>query len=269
MIAILSVSLFWLVSLYTSGLRDPRYLDGWILAGGIILQLLLHAAVKAARLQPKSLSALRKLHVFLGYVLIAVFASHSDMSLPDTALEWALWTAFALVTSSGLFGIYLAWSSRAKRGINDGLTADRIPALRAKLAQSVEALVARTELAPTGIGLPVFPYDAWIRDLYTGHLKAFFAGRAEVLAQLTGSQRTLKRLTDEIENLARFVDKEGQEKLETIRTLVVEKDRLDFASVHLALMKGWLYVHVPATYALVVLTIVHVLVVYAFSSGAW
>ena len=33
--------------------------------------------------------------------------------------------------------------------------------------------------------------------------------------------------------------------------------------------KGWLLVHVPVTYALVVLSVLHGVVVYAFSSRAW
>jgi hypothetical protein len=69
--------------------------------------------------------------------------------------------------------------------------------------------------------------------------------------------------------LMRYVDAEGQKKLRAIRELVVEKDRLDYARVYLGLTKGWLYVHVPVTYGLVVLTILHGIVVYAFSSGAW
>ena len=84
---------------------------------------------------------------------------------------------------------------------------------------------------------------------------------------MIGSQRPLKRLTDEIDNLSSYVDKQSQEKLAVVKNLVVEKDRLDFARVYLGLTKGWLFVHVPVTYALVVLTVLHVLVVYAFSFG--
>jgi len=75
--------------------------------------------------------------------------------------------------------------------------------------------------------------------------------------------------SDEIDNLSRYVDQQSQEKLAAIKNLVVEKDRLDFARVYLGLTKGWLFVHVPVTYALIVLTVLHVLVVYAYSSGAW
>ena len=50
---------------------------------------------------------------------------------------------------------------------------------------------------------------------------------------------------------------------------MVEKDQLDFARVYLGLTKGWLFVHVPVTYALMVLMVLHVFVCHAFSSGAW
>ena len=106
-------------------------------------------------------------------------------------------------------------------------------------------------------------------DLYTTHLRDFFQGQRNFGAHLIGSQRPLKRLTDELDHLSSYVDQPSQEKLGAIKKLVIEKDRLDFARVYLGLTKGWLFVHVPATYALAVLMIMHVVVVYAFSSGAW
>ena len=118
-------------------------------------------------------------------------------------------------------------------------------------------------------GLPELPHDAWIVDLYTNHLESFFQGPRNSTAHLVGSQRPLKRLTDEIDNLSRYVDRQSQEKLTAIKDLVIEKDQLDFACVYHRLTKGWLFVHVPVTYGLIVLTVLHVLVVYAFSSGAW
>ena len=269
LIAAISGGLFWLVWIYGNGLRDPRYLDGWVLAGGMSLQLYFHIAIKTASLSPKSAARWRKIHIFIGYLLIAAFISHSDFSLPDTGFEWALWAGFVLVALSGIFGTYLAWSLQAKHGIDERVGYDRIPARRAELARDVHAAVAKTDPAAAAIALPAPPHDAWIMDLYTNHLRDFFQGQRNFTAHLIGSQRPLKRLTDEIDNLSRYVDQPSQEKLAAIRNLVVEKDRLDFARVYLGLTKGWLFVHVPVTYALVVLTVLHVLVVYAFSSGPW
>jgi len=267
LVAAISGGLFWLVWIYNNGLRDPRYLDGWVLAGGMSLQLVFHIGIKTASLSPKSAIRWRKFHIFLGYLLIAAFVSHSDFSLPDTGFEWALWLGFVLVTLSGIFGTYLTWSLRVRHAIDERIGYDRIATRRAELARDIHAAVTRTDLAPAAIALPRPPYDAWIMDLYTTHLRDFFQGQRNFAAHLIGSQRPLKRLTDEIDNLSSYVDKQSQEKLAVVKNLVVEKDRLDFARVYLGLTKGWLFVHVPVTYALVVLTVLHVLVVYAFSFG--
>ena len=90
-------------------------------------------------------------------------------------------------------------------------------------------------------------------DLYTNQLREFFQEQRNFTAHLVGSQRPLKRLTDEIDHLSSYVDPQSQDKLAAIRKLVVEKDRLDFAHVYLALTKAWQFVHVPVTYVLVVL----------------
>ncbi len=265
----MSGGLFWLVWIYGSGLRDPRYLDGWVLLGGMGLQLYFHIARKTATLTPKAAMRWRKIHIVIGYLLIAAFISHSDFSLPDTPFEWVLWTGFVLVALTGIFGTYLAWSLQTNRQIDESIGYDRIPVRRAELARDVHAAVAETDPAAAAIALPAPPYDAWIMDLYTVHLRSFFQGQRNSAAHLIGSQRPLKRLTDEIDNLSRYVDQPRQEKLAVIKDLVIEKDRLDFARVYLGLTRAWLFVHVPATYALIVLTLLHVLVVYAYSSGLW
>jgi hypothetical protein len=269
LVAAISGGLFWLVWIYGNGLRDPRYLDGWVLAGGMSLQLYFHIAKKTANLSPTSALRWRKVHIFLGYLLIAAFVSHSDFSLPDTGFEWALWASFVLVALSGIFGTYLAWSLQVKQVIDERIGYDRIPTRRAELARDVHTAVAQTDPAAAVIALPTPPYDAWIMDLYSTHLQDFFQGQRNFTAHLIGSQRPLKRLIDEIDNLSPYVDQRSQEKLAAIKNLVVEKDRLDFARVYLGLTKGWLFVHVPVTYALIVLTVLHVVVVYAFSSGPW
>ncbi|NJM35829.1 MAG: hypothetical protein HC850_15295 [Rhodomicrobium sp.] len=269
LIAAISAGFFWLVWIYGNGLRDPRYLDGWVLAGGMGVQLYFHIAIKRSSLSPKSAARWRKIHVFLGYVLVAAFLSHSDFALPDTGFEWALWLGFMLVTLSGIFGTYLSWSLKTKRPIDESVSYDRIPARRAELAQEAHALVAKSEPPADEMALPAPPYEAWIMDLYTNHLRDFFVGQRNFTAHLIGSRRPLKKLTDEIDNLSRYVDKQSQDKLDTIRDLAAEKDRLDFAHVYLGLTRIWLFVHVPVTYALIVMTVLHVFVVYSFSSGAW
>lgn len=269
LVPLLSGGFLWLVFIYGNALRDPRYLDGWVLAGGMMLQVLFHVSIKAARLSPKAVTRWRKLHIFIGYVLVTVFLSHTDFALPDTSFEWALWIGFVMVTLSGIFGTYLAWSLKAKLRIADGVTFERIPALRAELARNVRAIVDETDSSAAQISLPGLPHDAWIADLYASHLHDFFQASRNFTAHFIGSQHSLKRLIDEIDKLSRYVDEQSQERLAAIKNMVVEKDRLDVARVYFSLTRAWLLVHVPVTYGLVVLTVAHVVVSYAFSSGAW
>ncbi|RUP10847.1 MAG: hypothetical protein EKK38_03340 [Hyphomicrobium sp.] len=267
LIVAISGGLFWLVEIYTNGLRDPRYLDGWLLASGMALQLLFHIATKTGQLSPKTIVRWRTFHIFVGYLLVAAFLSHSNFSVPHSAFGSALWAGFVLVTLTGLFGTYLAWSLKSKGRIDERVGYDRIPGRVAELAQDVKAVVAMPDPSADPIALPAAPYDAWIIDLYTNHLHDFFEGPRNFSSHLVASQRPLKRLIDEINHLAPYVDAQGQEKLSRIWNLVAEKDRLDFARVHFGLTRAWLLVHVPVTYGLLVLSVLHVLVVYSYSSG--
>lgn len=267
LLAAVSGGLFWLVEIYAQGLRDPRYLDGWLLAGGMGLQLFFHVATKSGRLSPKSTMRWRTFHIFVGYLLVAAFLSHSNFSLPHSGFGWALWAGFVLVTLSGLFGTYLAWSLKTKGRVDVRVGYDRIPLRVAELARDIKSVVAMPDPLPDAIALPAAPYDAWIIDLYTNHLQDFFEGPRNFSSHLVASQRPLKRLIDEINHLSPYVDAPGQEKLSRIWNLVAEKDRLDFARVHFGLTKAWLFVHVPVTYGLLVLSVLHVIVVYAYSSG--
>lgn len=267
-VAALSLALAWLVSIYESALRDPRYLDGWILAGGMILQLYLHVARKSGRLLPRSAGRWRKLHILVGYLLIAAFALHVDFSLPDTAFEWALWTGFVLVTLSGLFGTYIAVLLRAKGRIDETIGYERIAERRAELAHQLRALVLGSDPGAASIPLPGLPHNEWIIDLHANRLQHFFQGQRNCTAHLFGSQLALERLKGEIDALSRYVDEQSQTKLATVKQLVIEKDGLDFAHVNLGLSRAWLFVHVPATYALLVMAVLHILIAYSYSAGA-
>lgn len=260
--------LLWLVWIYGNGLRDARYLDGWVLAIGMSIQLSLHIAKKTISLRPKSALRWRKVHILLGYILIAAFVSHSDFSLPDTGFEWAMWTGFVLVTTSGMIGTYLTWALRAKHGIDEHVSYQRIAGRQAELARELHATIVTNRCAAV-IALPAPSFDTWIEDLYATRLRDFVQGKRSFATHLFGAQQSLRRLTEEIDSLSGYVDQSSKEKLAIVKSLVVEKDRLEFERIYLGLTRGWLFVHVPATYSLIVLTVVHIVTVYSFSSGVW
>lgn len=269
LVALLAIALLWLVTLYEAGLRDARYLDGWLLAVFIGVQIYYHAAISAGWLSPRAAKRWRRIHIYTGYLLIPLFLSHTQVSLPDTVFEWALWTGFVGVTATGIAGAYLAWSIRTKHRTDGTISLERIPALRAACSRDVEAIVSLSDPAAQQLPLPGLPHDDWIADLYAAHVRPFLAQRRSLATPLTGSNRPMPRLIEEIDALSAYVGQHEREKLEKIKQIVAEKDRLDRLELYLSLNRAWLLVHVPITYALVVISIAHVLAVYAFSSGAW
>ena len=200
------------------------------------LQLYFHIAMKTARLSPKSAMRWRKIHIFLGYLLIAVFISHSDFSLPDTEFEWALWAGFVLVTLTGVFGTYLAWSLRTKRQIDERhqLRSHSVSARRTGAGN--RDAVATSTWSPAAIAVPVPPYRRMdFRPLYAASFAASSRGRRNFIAHLFGSQRPLKRVIGEIDNCQRFVDRQRAGEIAAIKGLVCREDGLDFAHVYLGL----------------------------------
>ena len=70
-----------------------------------------------------------------------------------------------------------------------------------------------------------------------------------------------------LDAIERYLDKDGKQLLEEMRGLVEAKNDLDFHYANGGLLKLWLFFHIPATYALIVAVIVHIVVAYAFSTG--
>lgn len=266
-LAVLASSFCGLVWIYGNSLRDPRFLDGWILAGGMSLQLCFHFLLKAKKLSPKATARWRSVHVCTGYFLIAALVSHSSMSMPDTGIEWALWATFVLITLSGILGAYLSWSLKQNRDTRTSSSNERIRARQGELAREVWEMVAKTHAGATVGGLPPPPEDAWVSSLYEYHLKDYFAVRRGPVSWL--GRNIGPAVLEEIDELALYANPQNQERLEAIKSMVVERRQLDSASRRAVLTQAWQFVHVPLTYALVVLIVVHVVVVYAFSSGSW
>jgi hypothetical protein len=106
-----------------------------------------------------------------------------------------------------------------------------------------------------------------IAKLYIDTLTDFFAGPRNVVAHLAASKVPQSRLLGQISAIERYLDAAGKERLHKIRDLVEAKSNLDFHYANAGLLRLWLFVHVPATYALLVAIAVHVVLEYAFVAG--
>ena len=65
----------------------------------------------------------------------------------------------------------------------------------------------------------------------------------------------------------RYLNEKERVHAEKLRLLIEQKDELDYHYALQATLKGWLFIHVPLTYGMLVLITIHLVVVYAFSGG--
>jgi hypothetical protein len=77
----------------------------------------------------------------------------------------------------------------------------------------------------------------------------------------------LNSLLEEIGEIKKYLSPLEKSSAVELAALVREKDTLDLHRAMQLLLKGWLFVHIPLTYAMLVFAALHVVVVYAFSGG--
>ena len=68
--------------------------------------------------------------------------------------------------------------------------------------------------------------------------------------------------------MRRYLNEQERATLEKLAQLVRQKDGLDYHHAVQTTLKLWLFVHVPLTYGLMIFSLMHIVLVFAFSGGA-
>ncbi len=244
---------------YDAALRDVAFFDGWVLFAGMGLQFLFHIKKKMPRWLSGSTQTWAKIHIHCGYFVVACFALHTRLSWPETVLEGTLWMLFVLVVASGIIGTFLTNAIPLRlEQLSERLEFHELPKMRSALADKAHNL-ALSSVQDAG--------TTKISDLYIAKLHQFFAKPHNTYAHLMGSKRPLKQMLFELEGLDTELESKTRKAIREMRLLVELKTKFDFQYAHEIALRIWLCIHIPATYALIVLSILHVAVIYAFRSG--
>lgn len=258
--AIIIQAMFVVGWLYDTALRDTRTLDGWMLFSLVIFQMFFSWRRRAPNLPLGRVTYWMQAHIYTGYIVIAAFAFHTRFSLPDTIFEWVLWSLFVLVAMSGLVGTFFMRTIPAKlEETTQQIPFEKIPAMQAELAREVDDLVINA-VGETG--------TAALTGFYTQTLHGFFRKPRNILLHLRQSRRPRNVICDQLKAFDRYLDKKGKETLNSIESRVIAKDNLDYQYAHQGLLTAWLFIHIPATYGMIALAVVHAAVVHAFTAGA-
>ena len=236
------------------------YLTGWVLLGLCLFLTAYNARKKLPVLPFLSSRAWLQLHAYAGLFAGVLFLFHLRLSFPAGLFNLALAALFVAVSLSGIAGWWLSRVIPRRLTTAGGeVPFERIPAVRRDLRLRAEeaALAAIPEARASTLA------DYYLREL----APAFAAGPA-FFRHLAGSRRLLNDRLADLAEAGRFLGPAEQVRAETLAGLVRARHVLDFHYANQLLLKGWLFVHVPLTYGLLVFTGLHVILVHAFSGGA-
>ena len=199
-------------------------------------------------------------HIYAGFSTVVLFLIHIRFRLPTGTFEIILATLYVLVTASGIAGLFISRALPKRLTTRGGeVLFERIPAIRRSLQDQAETLALKS--------MPDV-HSTTIADFYTRHLQNFFNGPRNLSLHLFEVRRPLNLLQNKITDLNRYLNARERETLDKISLLVRQKDGLDYHQSLQLLLRGWLFIHIPLTYSLMLFSVVHIVLVYAFSGGA-
>ena len=167
---------------------------------------------------------------------------------------------FAVVFVTGVLGL---WISRAfpRRLTVAGYETpfERIPHARHNLREEAEALVL------AGVDGQTSPV---IADFYTEKLGMFFTRPCNFRAHLWRSRAPQAAHRSQFDEIQRYAKKAEREMLDKLEDLVERKHMLDYQYALQLTLRLWLFAHIPLSYSLLILSVVHIIIVYSFSGSA-
>jgi len=236
------------------------YISGWLLFALILALTFFNARKKIAFIPMLSSRLWFLVHIYLGLFTAVVFMIHLRWRVPIGTFETILGLLFVGVTVSGILGWWLSRIlPRRLTGVGGEVPFERIPIIRRDLREQAEKLVVT--VVPTAGATT-------LADFYTARLSGFFAGPANMPSHWFGSSRIANALLNDLGKISRFLSADEKRISHELGELVRQKDALDFHRSLQMVLKGWLFVHIPLTYGLIVFTLAHIVLVYAFSGGA-
>ncbi len=245
--------------MYTAALREGAFLSGWLLLLTVLALALYNVRKKLPVVPIGGSTTWLQFHVYAGWLSIVLFALHVGPRLPDGRLETTLAVLFVLVAGSGVVGLVLSRTLPGRlTGRGEEVIFERIPIFIARLREAAEDVVLRSAQETE---------STTIADFYAARLEPFFRGPRNYTFHMRESNRALFTLLRAISDVERYLSPKEREFSDELRALVEKKDELDYHFALQGTLKGWLFVHIPLTYGLLILALLHLVLVYACSGG--
>jgi hypothetical protein len=253
-----AVAAFWaLQESYANGIRSTGLLSGTALFGTCLLLALFNARKKLPFIPLLKASTWTQFHIYAGWFAVVVFFFHTGLRMPNGLFEIALYSVFLAVALSGVLGLIISriYPSRL-RLYGENLMYERIPSLRQQLQADVEKIIWKSVNETKSFTLA---------RMYEAKLKAYFSAKQNTLLHLIGSEEAVNDLTEELNQLQRYMVASERVFLAEVIECVKAKDNLDMQATCQGVLKYWLFIHIPLTFSLLLMGLLHGLMALAFN----
>ncbi len=75
------------------------------------------------------------------------------------------------------------------------------------------------------------------------------------------------KLAQEMQAVCRYLDDNGQAIIQELSEIVKEKDALDYHQALQSALKAWLFVHIPLTYSMIIVALLHMVLALGYTGG--
>lgn len=197
-----------------------------------------------------------QMHIYVGVLSIFVFFIHISYRIPNGAYEVALALCYLVSVVTGFFGLYISRRFPVVMTPEMGTTIfEEIPRDIKRLREQAEAVVFAS-LKETN--------QSSLADFYVYRLASFFQEPRNFFNHLVGSRQHILKIETATKGVRRYLNEKEIELLEQIEALVHRKDQLDRQYCLQSVLKGWLFVHIPFSYGVLVLGTFHAILAYRF-----
>lgn len=233
---------------------------GVLLYALVVALSLFNARKKLPFLPLTRASTWLQIHIYAGWLAVLLFFLHTGLRWPHGGFGQLLAVVFLLVALSGALGLALTrWLPARLTSSGEALTYERIPEIREEIRHRVETLIAAADRESE---------SSTLGDFYLNHLLEYVNWRPGLFSlRLAGDRRRYLESVNTLTSLERYFNPRERQLAAELREWIEAKRNLDNQLVGQRLLKLWLFIHIPASCALLLLGLVHGLIALRYTRG--
>lgn len=264
--------------------RDINYASGYTLYAISLALILFNMRKKLAFVALGRMAHWMQAHIYIGWLAVFIFFSHTNWQLPHGYLDWALYVFSVGTLLTGIVGLVLNKLIPLRlQHIGPYQNPNTIQRDRHILKAELEAAL--------GALSPIVP-NSTLQQWYDAELKTWMGHMSDSTHHIFGLTKRQRYLSAKLDACARLLlsapsrtssSKESSPEetqrlninaqiealIDRIQSAIFQKVTLDQKQSLFSLLRTWLFLHIPIAYGMIMLATIHFIVMTVlFEMGA-